>query len=188
MRHRLRSEDRPVGTHPEPGLAIRARLLELDLIPLAVGRLDQVRILDLPRAVLRRAHGIEHRGGQRAHPHLGPRLQPVAVRIEAQFAHRASVDDLHLVDAPLELRIDELSGRVRPITKFTIPGGNLCVSHCHVCRTVCRRAERAALRADEAYGVSHSALVYLNRLSDYFYILGRALNEHFKVEEILWKP
>ena len=92
------------------------------------------------------------------------------------------------VVAAIERRIDELSARVKPITKFTIPGGNRIVSMCHVCRTVCRRAERAALRANEAHGVSSQALIYLNRLSDYLYILGRALNEAFEVEEILWIP
>ena len=90
--------------------------------------------------------------------------------------------------AALEHRIDELSACVKPITKFTIPGGNRIVSMCHVCRTVCRRAERAALRANEEHCVSCQALIYLNRLSDYLYILGRALNELFEVEEILWIP
>lgn len=88
----------------------------------------------------------------------------------------------------LEGRIDALSARVKPITKFTIAGGNKIVSMCHVCRTVCRRAERAALRANAEHGVSSQALIYLNRLSDYLYILGRALNEAFDVEEILWIP
>lgn len=120
---------------------------------------------------------------------IGSQLMTLAAMLAVGRGGEGKVQELDAeAIAALELRIDELSGRVRPITKFTIPGGNLCVSQCHVCRTVCRRAERAALRADEAYGVSHSALVYLNRLSDYFYILGRALNEHFKVEEILWKP
>lgn len=92
------------------------------------------------------------------------------------------------VVATIERRIDELSARVKPITKFTIPGGNRIVSMCHVCRTVCRRAERAALRANEEHCVSCQALIYLNRLSDYLYILGRTLNEAFDVEEILWIP
>ena len=88
----------------------------------------------------------------------------------------------------LEHRIDAMQALVPPITKFTIPGGNAVVSMCHVCRTVCRRAERAALRADQRYGVDATALVWLNRLSDYFYLLGRVLTEHFGVEEQLWIP
>ena len=78
--------------------------------------------------------------------------------------------------------------KVKPITKFTIPGGHRVVSLCHVCRTVCRRAERAALRADAKYGVAPEVLMYLNRLSDYFYLLGRTLTEYFSVEETLWIP
>ena len=63
----------------------------------------------------------------------------------------------------LEGRIDALQAAVPPIDKFTIPGGNAVVSMCHVCRTVCRRAERAALRADEKYGTDAEALMFLNR-------------------------
>lgn len=88
----------------------------------------------------------------------------------------------------LEQRIDGLQAEVRPIDKFTIPGGNETASWCHVCRTVCRRAERAAIRADQLYGIEPSALKYLNRLSDYFYLLGRRLTEYFGVEETLWIP
>ena len=88
----------------------------------------------------------------------------------------------------LEGRIDAMQDALKPIDKFTIPGGNAVVSMCHVCRTVCRRAERAALRADAKYGVAPEVLMYLNRLSDYFYLLGRTLTEYFSVEETLWIP
>nr|WP_195458140.1 cob(I)yrinic acid a,c-diamide adenosyltransferase [Alistipes sp. D31t1_170403_E11] len=88
----------------------------------------------------------------------------------------------------LEERIDALQENLKPIDKFTIPGGNAVVSMCHVCRTVCRRAERAALRADAKYGVDPTVLVWLNRLSDYFYLLGRSLTARYAVEEVLWIP
>ena len=74
------------------------------------------------------------------------------------------------------------------IDKFTIPGGHPAVSLSHVCRTVCRRAERSVLRADAAYGTDVTVLMWLNRLSDYFYVLGRYLTLHFGVEETLWIP
>ena len=88
----------------------------------------------------------------------------------------------------LEERIDRMQEKVPAIMRFTIPGGHPVVSLCHVCRTVCRRAERAALRADERFGVSPEVLVYLNRLSDFFYALGRFLTVYFGVEETLWIP
>lgn len=88
----------------------------------------------------------------------------------------------------LEGRIDAMQEALPPIDKFTIPGGNAAVSLCHVCRTVCRRAERAALRADHLFEVDAVVLAWLNRLSDYFYLLGRTLTAHFGVEETLWIP
>ena len=88
----------------------------------------------------------------------------------------------------LEACIDTMQAALPPIDKFTIPGGPEAVSLCHVRRPVRRRAERAALRADQRYGVDATALVWLNRLSDYFYVLGRTLTAHYRVEETLWIP
>ena len=88
----------------------------------------------------------------------------------------------------VDRRYGSLQGVDPPFDKFTIPGGNAVVSMCHVCRTVCRRAERAALRADEKYGTDAEALMFLNRLSDYFYALGRMLTAHYEVDETLWIP
>lgn len=88
----------------------------------------------------------------------------------------------------LEEQIDTIQAELPAIDKFTLPGGHEAVSLCHVCRTICRRAERAALHADHKYGVDESVLGYLNRLSDFFYVLGRRLTLHYRVEEILWVP
>lgn len=95
----------------------------------------------------------------------------------------------------LETRIDVMQSQVPEIQRFTLPGGHKDVSLCHVCRTVCRRAERAALRATQpdqfdlsAAESAVAALAFLNRLSDYFYLLGRVLTARLHVEEILWEP
>lgn len=88
----------------------------------------------------------------------------------------------------LEKAIDRMQTELPEISKFTIPGGHRAVSLCHVCRTVCRRAERAALRAGDITEVDSSATIYLNRLSDYLYSLGRLLTERLKVKEHLWIP
>lgn len=88
----------------------------------------------------------------------------------------------------LEEAIDKMQERLPAITKFTIPGGDERFSLCHVCRTICRRAERAALRAQQQSEVEPSVLEYLNRLSDYFYLLGRSVSEITHTEEILWIP
>ena len=88
----------------------------------------------------------------------------------------------------LEQAIDAMQAALPQITKFTIPGGDERVSLSHVCRTICRRAERQALRAQESYEVEEQVIMYLNRLSDYFYLLGRTITHRSQVEEILWIP
>ncbi len=88
----------------------------------------------------------------------------------------------------LEEHIDTLQAEVAPITRFTLPGGHPTVSACHICRTVCRRTERVVLRADHRWGVAPEVKQWLNRLSDYFYLLGRRLTAHYQVEELYWDP
>ncbi|MDE5636689.1 MAG: cob(I)yrinic acid a,c-diamide adenosyltransferase [Alistipes sp.] len=88
----------------------------------------------------------------------------------------------------LEERIDAMQSEVPAITRFTIPGGCEPASMCHVCRTVCRRAERAAVRAAASHDSSREAVAYLNRLADYFYLLGRAVTARLGVEELQWEP
>lgn len=88
----------------------------------------------------------------------------------------------------LEQRIDVLQAEVPPADKFTLPGGHPLVSLAHIARTVCRRAERNATRIEceaEAYRI---ALQYLNRLSDYLYILGRKISQDFNIPETFWVP
>lgn len=88
----------------------------------------------------------------------------------------------------LEERIDAMQGEVPAITRFTIPGGCEPASMCHVCRTVCRRAERAAVRATASHPTSREAVTYLNRLADFFYLLGRAVTARLGAEELQWEP
>ena len=88
----------------------------------------------------------------------------------------------------MEQAIDSMQEALPQITKFTIPGGDERLSLAHVCRTICRRAERQALRAAENCNIEEQVIVYLNRLSDYFYLLGRSITHRSNVEEILWIP
>ena len=82
----------------------------------------------------------------------------------------------------LESACDEVNQGLEPLRSFTIPGGSLLGAHLHVCRTVCRRAERLTLLVDEA---NPEALRYLNRLSDLFFVLSREANGP---DEPLWQP
>jgi cob(I)alamin adenosyltransferase len=88
----------------------------------------------------------------------------------------------------LEQEIDRLSERIKPLNSFIIPGGHPAVSACHVARTVCRRTERIVLTLSGETKVPEIILIYLNRLSDYLFTLGRVLAADFKIDEIIWKP
>jgi cob(I)alamin adenosyltransferase len=82
----------------------------------------------------------------------------------------------------LEGACDEVNAGLEPLRSFTIPGGSLLAAHLHVCRTVCRRAERAAIRVEDA---NPEVVRYLNRLSDLLFVLSREANGG---EEPLWQP
>jgi cob(I)alamin adenosyltransferase len=82
----------------------------------------------------------------------------------------------------LEQACDEVNAQLEPLRSFVLPGGTPAAAHLHVCRTVCRRAERRALLVE---GANPEIVRYLNRLSDLLFILSRAANNG---EEPLWQP
>jgi cob(I)alamin adenosyltransferase len=88
----------------------------------------------------------------------------------------------------LEKAIDHIDGIVPEMKSFVLPGGHVNVSYCHIARCVCRRAERAVLRLAENEKVEDLHFKYLNRLSDYLFMLSRWLTVHHKASEIPWKP
>jgi len=87
----------------------------------------------------------------------------------------------------LELWIDQLSEEASDITKFILPGGNLLSSQLHICRTVCRRAERRAVTAADEHNVSSDVIVYLNRLSDFFFAAARISNARLGQEDVAYE-
>jgi cob(I)alamin adenosyltransferase len=88
----------------------------------------------------------------------------------------------------LENEIDKMDKVVPEMKSFVLPGGHVNVSQCHIVRTVCRRAERGVLRLSETEKVDEIYGKYLNRLSDYFFMLSRFLTHTYKSVEIPWKP
>lgn len=88
----------------------------------------------------------------------------------------------------MEDRIDEIQENLPKVDKFTLPGGHPMVSLSHIARTVCRRAERNATAIDCNLEQHEKAKQYLNRLSDYFYALGRKFAADYQAEELLWTP
>lgn len=88
----------------------------------------------------------------------------------------------------LEKAIDSMEATLPPLRNFVLPGGNYSVSQCHVARTVCRRAERCVVALHQLEPVDPLVLVYLNRLSDYLFVLTRAMAQELHVQETPWKP
>ncbi|MFI5154616.1 MAG: cob(I)yrinic acid a,c-diamide adenosyltransferase [Chitinophagales bacterium] len=87
----------------------------------------------------------------------------------------------------LEKRIDSMNEELPPMKSFILPGGHHVVSTAHICRAVCRRAERSTVALHETGSfVDPLVIKYLNRLSDYFFVLSRFIAKQLKVEEILW--
>ena len=87
----------------------------------------------------------------------------------------------------LEEEIDKMNAQLPELKSFVIPGGNLKASHAHVCRTVCRRAERQGWRLAAQHPIDSLDLKYLNRLSDYFFVLARFFGFLDKVDENNWE-
>jgi len=87
----------------------------------------------------------------------------------------------------LEHEIDEMEKKLPPLTNFVIPGGHPDNSLCHVCRTVSRRAERIIIALDQEQPVPDFILKYMNRLSDYFFVLARDISRLNHADEIVWK-
>ncbi len=88
----------------------------------------------------------------------------------------------------LEMEIDTMNELLPELTSFVLPGGYPAVSYCHVARTVCRRAERLTIKLSEEFQIPPVIITYLNRLSDYLFVLARKFSQDFDVEESLWKP
>lgn len=97
---------------------------------------------------------------------------------------KISVSDIEI----LENAIDEMDATLPQMTHFILPGGHTSVSYCHIARTVCRRAERMATLLFENEPFDEEVLSYLNRLSDYLFVLARKLSKELKAEEIKWIP
>jgi cob(I)alamin adenosyltransferase len=88
----------------------------------------------------------------------------------------------------LESEIDEMEKNLLPMRHFVLPGGHQSVSFCHITRTVCRRAERYVIRLNEEEPVNALVIKYLNRLSDFLFVLSRKMGAELNAKETPWIP
>ena len=87
----------------------------------------------------------------------------------------------------LETEIDAMNARLDTLRSFILPGGSVLAAQLHVCRTVCRRAERLTVELATVEAVNAEAVIYLNRLSDWFFVAGRIANDDGR-SDVLWVP
>ncbi|MCF4102104.1 cob(I)yrinic acid a,c-diamide adenosyltransferase [Gillisia sp. M10.2A] len=97
---------------------------------------------------------------------------------------KISKEDISL----LEREMDKMNEQLPEMTHFILPGGHQSVSFCHIARCVCRRAERMSTALYEIEAFDDMVLMYLNRLSDYLFVLARKLSKDLHAEEVKWTP
>ena len=173
------------GDQGMTGLLGKDRVSKDDVRIEAYGTVDELNaVLGLVRA-----HGIE------------PALDGLAAQLQEElfvagsaladpspggsFYHALTSDHIKR----LETTIDALETELKPLTEFILPGGTLAAAHIHLARTVCRRAERLTVRLSRREGesVSETLIIYLNRLSDLFFVLARVVNHRAGVADTPWK-
>ncbi len=100
-----------------------------------------------------------------------------------------AIPQLHEKDiTQLESEIDRMEQELKPLHSFILPGGHTTVSYCHLARTICRRAERLSVKFIKHSVQAEILVKYLNRLSDYLFVLARKISMDLKIEEIIWQP
>ena len=101
------------------------------------------------------------------------------------------LQNLGIIESDIELlekEIDAMEDSLPQMTHFVLPGGHTTVSYCHIARCVCRRAERLAVHLSHNEPVADIAIKYLNRLSDYLFVLARKLSKELNAVEVKWIP
>jgi cob(I)alamin adenosyltransferase len=130
-----------------------------------------------------------------------PALAPILRRVQHELFNLGSIlatkpEDVHPKQAriteaeirQLENEIDRMNADLAPLRSFVLPGGTRLNTELHVCRTVCRRAERLAVSLGREESIPPEAVRYLNRLSDAFFVWSRWVNHVLGVPEVLWEP
>ncbi len=121
--------------------------------------------------------------------HLGAELATPADKLflangKSRLPYMIQISDIE----ELEIWIDEMEEELPALTHFILPGGNLASSYGHLCRCICRRAERITVSLKEMEEIREEVLKYLNRLSDYLFVLARKIAHDAGHEEIKWLP
>ncbi|GAA0876761.1 cob(I)yrinic acid a,c-diamide adenosyltransferase [Wandonia haliotis] len=117
------------------------------------------------------------------------RLFTIGAILASDPSSKMKIPELHDADiAYLEESIDKMDAELEPMRSFVLPGGNTTVSFCHIARCVCRRSERLVIELSHSEEIDEKVIAYLNRLSDYLFVLSRKLTSETGATEIPWTP
>jgi len=105
----------------------------------------------------------------------------------ASIAMQQTFSQAEALTQKLALWIDRISTQFPPLKQFILPGGSAGAAHCHLARTVCRRLERFLVKAEETCCSARTVLPFINRLSDYLFVLARAINQYNNHPDVLWQ-
>jgi len=130
-----------------------------------------------------------------------PRLQTILIRVQHELFNLGSIlatlpEDVHPKQPTvtqveverLEAEMDSFNEELEPLRSFVLPGGTTLSAELHICRTVCRRAERQLVSLSHQDVVPPDTIKYLNRLSDAFFVWSRWANVSVGAAEVLWQP
>lgn len=132
---------------------------------------------------------VDRQADQELLAQIQNRLFSVGAHLASDLERSPSPPDLHPDDISiLEQAMDSMDEQLPELKNFILPGGHPTASLCHICRTVCRRAERLVVALHQSGQVDEKVLQYLNRLSDFFFILARQVTYAAGVKETVWKP
>ncbi|NSW45499.1 MAG: cob(I)yrinic acid a,c-diamide adenosyltransferase [Bacteroidales bacterium] len=121
--------------------------------------------------------------------YLQDKLMVAAAQLAYDKSVKLNIPEILSKDVEwLEHAIDNMEASLTPLNNFLLPGGSWAVSQAHVCRTVCRRAERRIVELNQSFQVDEEILKFFNRLSDYFFVLSRFIAKKTNINEVHWKP
>ena len=115
---------------------------------------------------------------------IGARLATDLAKTDLSSRLPLKAEDIGLLENEMDRILDQLP----PMEHFVLPGGSSTVSYCHLARTVCRRAERRVCQLAKELAIPSDLIKYLNRLSDYLFVLSRKVAVDEGIDEIQWLP
>ena len=180
MGNRLTKIYTRMGDSGDTGTADGSRIAKDDLLMHAIGDVDELNSqLAVVACHAADAYKDSIRSIQNALFDVGAELAMLGMDEAPVLLHKDKTEQL-------EQALDELNKSLPVLKEFILPGGGLAASHCHVARSVCRRAERSLVSLNRQKKLNDDLMAYMNRLSDYLFVLARSLSRYDNQKETLW--